>query len=159
LCSDRPVGAIRFEQREVRGVRIARGEGDSICVAMSRQSFAVSRYGHVPIFAPLRRVRLLPRFGTRNDGLSQVGRIDIRLSRLTACARPASVPSTKKWHSKPLQNLPKSARKCHSFMTDQQGRTHGILRLERGLSHSRARQSSRRCGPSGLRLASGYGLG
>ena len=133
----------RDKFRTTRSARGAarKGPRQRICVAMSRQSVAVSRYGPVPIFAALRRLRLLSRFGTRNDGLCQVGTIDIRPSRLTACARPTSVPSTKKWHSKPLQNLPKSARKCHSFMTDQQRREHGVLRLKRRLSHSRARHS------------------
>jgi hypothetical protein len=141
LCSDRPVGAIRFEQREVRRVPIARAQGN-VFVSQCPVNPSPSRgTGPCRFLRHLRWMRLLPAFGTRDDGLSQVGTIDIRPSRLTACARPTSVPSTKKWHSKPLQNLPKSARKCHAFMTDQQGREHGILRLKRGLSHSRARQS------------------
>ena len=62
----------------LRGTRIAWAEGDRIGVAMSRQFFAVSRDVSVPIFAPIRGMRLRPRFGTPKNGLSDVSTIDIK---------------------------------------------------------------------------------
>jgi hypothetical protein len=91
---------------------------------MSHQFFAISRDGSVPITAPFCGVRLLPRFGTPNDGLSDAGTIDIKAVRLRVYALAMSVPSTRKCHSKRLQKVPNSARKCHSFMMSRTER-HG----------------------------------
>ena len=111
-----------LNNENLRGGRIVRLDRESIFVGASPPTGTSSGdTGKCRFMSRFTECAYHPPFGPRKDGLKQIGTIDIKPSRLTVCALAVSAPGTMKWHSRPLRNLPISARKCHFFAMDTNG--------------------------------------